>query len=136
MICFLFVQTIRQIRTLSQNVNCTNIKTFLHFVKIMFFLRKSIIIFFELKIFIFIKRFVLKLLITCIFLMNLIIIDFFFVVFSFMKKKSVIYLFMKYRLKPIPRKVIANSYLFIIKKDMSRFKNNLLLIFIKHLVFK
>ena len=32
--------------------------------------------------------------------------------------------------------MITNSYFFIIKKDISRFKNNLLFIFIKHFVFK
>ena len=84
-----------KIRTLFYNVNYINIKTFRHFVKIMLFLKRLIITFFELKIFIFIKRFILKLLVTCIFLINLIIIDFFFIVFSFIKKESVIYLFVK-----------------------------------------
>ena len=63
-------------------------------------------------------------------------IDFFFVVFSFIKKENVIYSFMKYRLKFISHKIIANLYLFIIKKDINCFKNNLLFIFIKHFVFK
>ena len=47
-----------------------------------------------------------------------------------------IHLFVKYRLKFISRRVIVNLYLFMIKKDMSRFKNNLLFIFIKYFVFK
>ena len=63
-------------------------------------------------------------------------IDFFFVVFSFIKKKNVIYLFIKCRLKLTFRKIIVNLCLFMIKKGISRFKNNLLFIFIKHFIFK
>ena len=70
------------------------------------------------------------------FLMNLIMIDFFFDVFFFIKKKSEIYSLMKYRLKLISRKMIVDSCFFIIRKEMSRFKNNLLFIFIKHFVLK
>ena len=68
--------------------------------------------------------------------MNLIIIGFFFDVFSFIKKKNEIHLLIKYRLKSIPRKMIVDSYFFIIRKEMSRFKNNLLFILIKHFVSK
>ena len=68
--------------------------------------------------------------------MNLIMIDFFFDVFSFMKKESEIHLLMKYRLKLISRKMIADSCFFMIRKEMSRFKNNLLFIFIKHFVLR
>ena len=94
MIYFFFARTIYQIRTLSRDVNCINIKTFRHFVKIMFFLKKSMITFFKLRIFILIKKFALRLLITCMFLINLIIINFSFVIFSFIKK-NVIHLFIK-----------------------------------------
>ena len=66
--------------------------------------------------------------------MNLIIIDFFFDVFSFIKKENEIHLLMKCRLKLISRKVIVDSCFFIIRKEMNRFKNNLLFIFIKHFV--
>ena len=62
----------------------------------MFFLKKSMITPFESKIFIFIKRFVLKLSTTCMSLMNLIIIDFFFDVFFFMKKENEVHSLMKY----------------------------------------
>ena len=136
MIYFLFARTTHRIRILFRNVNYINIKTFRHLMKIMLFLKKLMITSFKLRIFIFIKRFILKLLTTCIFLINLIIINFFFVVFSFIKKKNIIHLFVKYRLKLILRRVITNSYFFIIKKDINRFKNNLLFIFIKHLIFK
>ena len=100
----------------------------------MFFLKKSIITSFKSKIFIFIERFILKLSTTCIFLINLIIINFSFDVFLFMKKKSEIHSLIKCRLKSIFRKVIIDSCFFIIKKDMNRFENNLLFIFIKHLM--
>ena len=93
------------------------------------------IISFELKIFIFIKRFILKLSTTCMFLINLIIIDFSFDVFSFIKK-IMIHLFMKCRLKSISRKMIIDLYFFMIKKNINRFKNHLSFIFIKHLVSK
>ena len=136
MIYFFFARTIRQIRTLFRNVNYTNIKTFRHFKLIIFFLKRLMITFFELKIFIFIKKFALKLSITCMFLINLIMINFFSVVFFFIKKENVIYLFIKCQLKSISRRVIVNLYLFIIKKDISRFKNNLSFIFIKHFIFK
>ena len=136
MICFLSARTIYQIRTLFRNVNYINIKTFRYFVKIMLFLKRLIIIPFESRIFIFIKKFILRLLITCMFLMNLIIIDFSFVIFPFIKKKSVIHLFVKCRLKPISRKMIINLCLFMIKKGINRFKNNLSFIFIKHFIFK
>ena len=94
------------------------------------------ITFFESRIFILIKRFVLRLSTTCISLMNLIITDFSFDVFSFIKKENEIHLLMKYRLKSIPRKVIIDSCFFIIKKEMNRFKNNLLFIFIRYLVLR
>ena len=68
--------------------------------------------------------------------MNLMIIDFFFDVFSFIKKENVIYLLMKCRLKLISRKVIVDSCFFITKKGINRFKNNLSLIFIKCFVLK
>ena len=100
----------------------------------MLFLKKLIITFFKLRIFIFIKKFTLKLLITCISLINLIIINFFFGVFFFIKKENEIYSLMKYRLKSISRKMIIDLCFFIIKKEINRFKNNLLFIFIKHLV--
>ena len=102
----------------------------------MLFLRRLIITFFKLKIFIFIKRFALKLLITCIFLINLIIINFSFDIFSFIKKENEIHLLMKCRLKSISRKMIVDSCFFITRKKMSRFKNNLSLILIKHFVSK
>ena len=101
----------------------------------MLFLKRLIVIFFELKIFIFIKRFALRLLITCIFLINLIIIDFSFDVFSLIKNNA-IYLFVKCRLKSISRKMIINSCFFITKKNINCFKNNLLNIFVKYFVFK
>ena len=63
-------------------------------------------------------------------------IDFSFDVFSFIKKKSKVYLLIKCRLKLIPRKMIVNSYFFMTKKDMNRFKNNLSFIFIKHFVLR
>ena len=67
-------------------------------------------------------------------LINLII--FFLNVFSFIKKKNVIYLFVKYRLKLISVKIIIDSCFFIIKKNLDNFKNNLLSMLIKHFVFK
>ena len=102
----------------------------------MLFLKKSIITSFELRIFIFIKRFILRLSTTCMFLINLIMIDFFFDIFSFMKKENKIHLLIKCRLKLISRKMIVDSCFFIIRKEMSRFKNNLLFIFIKHFMSK
>ena len=68
------------------------------------------------------------------FLINLIMIDFFFDVFSFIKKENVIYLLIKCRLKSISRKIIIDLYFFMTKKGINRFKNNLLFIFIKHFV--
>ena len=100
----------------------------------MLFLKRLIITPFESRIFIFIKRFILRLSTTCIFLINPIIINFFFDVFSFIKKENKIYLLIKCRLKSISRKMIVDSCFFIIRKGISRFKNNLSLIFIKHLV--
>ena len=102
----------------------------------MLFLKRSIITSFKLRIFIFIKRFILKLSTTCMSLMNLIIINFFFDVFFFIKKENEIYSLMKYRLKSISRKMIVDSCFFMIRKKISRFKNNLSLILIKHLVSK
>ena len=84
--------------------------------------------------FIIIKRFILNLLITYISLIDLIIINFSFDVFIFTKKEIMIDLFIKYRLKLISRKMIVDSYFFITKKDINRFKNNLSFIFIKHFV--
>ena len=43
---------------------------------------------------------------------------------------------MKYRLKSISRKMIVDSYFFIIREEMNHFKNNLLSILIKHFVLK
>ena len=67
--------------------------------------------------------------------MNLIIISFSFDVF-FYKKKSEVHLLMKYRLKLISYKMIIDSCFFMTRKNISRFKNNLLFIFIKHFVLK
>ena len=101
----------------------------------MLFLKKSIITFFELKIFIFIRRFILRLFITCMSLMNLIIINFSFDVFSFIKK-NVIHSLIKCRLKSISRKMIVNSCFFMTKKDINYFKNNLSFIFIRHFLLR
>ena len=68
--------------------------------------------------------------------MNLIMIDFSFDVFFFIKKENKIHSLMKYRLKSISRKMIIDSCFFMTKKDMNRFKNNLSLIFIEHFVLK
>ena len=133
---FRFARTIRRICTLFHIVNCINIDTFQHLVKIMLFLKRLIITSFKSKTFNFIKRFILQLLTMYIFLINLIIIDFFFDVFLFIKKENVIYLLMKYRLKSISRKVIVDLCFFITKKNINRFKNNLLFIFIKHFVLR
>ena len=70
------------------------------------------------------------------FLINLIKIDFSFDVFSFIKKENEVYSLMKYRLKSISRKMIVDSYFFMIRKEINRFKNNLLFIFIKHFVLR
>ena len=43
---------------------------------------------------------------------------------------------MKYRLKSISRKMIIDSYFFMTKEKINRFKNNLLFIFIKYLISK
>ena len=102
----------------------------------MFFLKKLMITPSELRIFIFIKRFILRLSITYMSLINLIIIDFFFDVFSFMKKENEIHFLMKCRLKSISHKMIVDSCFFIIREEMNRFKNTLLFIFINHFVLR
>ena len=63
-------------------------------------------------------------------------IDFLFDVFFFIKKENEIHSLMEYRLKSISRKMIVDSCFFMTRKGMSRFKNNLLFIFIEHLVSK
>ena len=68
--------------------------------------------------------------------MNLIMIDFFFDVFSFIKKENEIHLLIKCRLKLIFRKMIVDSYFFMTREEMSRFKNNLSFIFIKYFVLR
>ena len=102
----------------------------------MLFLKKSIITSFKSKIFIFIKRFTLRLSITCISLINLIIINFSFDVFFFIKKENEIHSLMKYRLKSISRKMIIDSCFFMTKEEINRFKNNLSFILIRHFVSK
>ena len=68
--------------------------------------------------------------------MNLIMINFPFDVFPFIKKINKIQSLIKCLLKSISRKMIIDLCFFITKKDINRFKNNVLFILIRHLILK
>ena len=104
----------RRILTLSLIITYMNIIIFSYFEKIIFLLRRLIIISSDLRIFILIRRFILRLLITWISRVNLIIISFSFDILSFIKKESLIYLLIEYLLVLISRRIIKTLYFFVL----------------------
>lgn len=99
-----------RIRTLFRAVAYTNTETFPHFMKMTFSLRRLIITPSGPRIFILIRRLILRLSIIWISRVNLIITAYSFNVSPLMKKNSVIHLFVKWRLDLIPRNIIEALY--------------------------